>query len=258
MPAACLMPGPENSLALECMSTRTMEVAHALHMTFLERGPGPRWPACATALPSLNTAATVQVGNGGDMIYNERNKAHFGLWALLKAPLLIGADIHTIGQTYLDILLAREVIAINQDGLGVAGDLVYTHGAVQVFAAPLEGGDRAVGVLYRQTSGAAANVTVQWARLGYPDHVQVGVRDLFAEKTWDHAVSRELVVQVPPASLLLLRLTPRESSLCGDGIDALQAISDELDMLSDAYGEMLCVGMDALNAWRPWNHGFFG
>lgn len=224
----------------------------------MELCTGLRPSACARALPSPKAGVIVQVGNGGDMVYIERNKAHFGLWALLKAPLLIGADIRSIGQAYLDILLAQEVIAINQDGLGVAGDIIYAHGAVQVFAAPLEGGGRAVGVLYRQTSGAAANVTVQWARLGYPEHLQADVRDVFDANTWGSAVSRELVVQVPPASLLLLQLTPRESSLCGNGVDALEAMAEELDILSNAHGELLCVSVDALNAWRPWNHGLFG
>lgn len=176
----------------------------------------------------------------------------------MKAPLLIGADIRKIDQASLDILLAREVIAINQDGLGVPGDLIYMHGAVQVFAAPLEDGDRAVGVLYRRTSGAPANVTVPWARLGYPSYLPVGVRDVFGEKTWDGSVSEEVVVQVPPASLVLLRLTPRQGFLCEEGVDALEAIADELNLLSDAYGEMLCVSPENLNAWRPWQHGFSG
>lgn len=200
----------------------------------------------------------MQVGNGGDLIYIQRNKAHFGLWALLKAPLLIGADIRRIDKASLGILLSREVIAINQDGLGVAGDLIYMHGAVQVFAVPLEGGDRAVGVLYRHTIGAPANVTVPWARLGYPGYLPVAVRDVFAEETWDTAVSDELVVLVPPASLVLLRLTPHEGFLCEDGVDPLEDLAEDLDMLSYAYAEMLCISIDNLDAWRPWNHGFFG
>lgn len=71
----------------------------------------------------------LQVGNGGDLVYSGRNQAHFGLWALLKAPLLIGTDIRSISSASLKILLKREVIAMNQDDLGVPGDLVYMHGA---------------------------------------------------------------------------------------------------------------------------------
>eukprot|EP00892_Ulva_mutabilis_P006962 jgi/Ulvmu1/4638/UM002_0369.1 len=200
----------------------------------------------------------VQVGNGGNLNYLERSRAHFGLWALLKAPLFIGADLRRIGEGHLHVLLAQEVIAISQDGLGVAGDLVYTHGAVQVFAAPLEGGARAVGVLYRQTHGAAANVTVAWERFGYPEHLPVSVRDVYAETTWKGLLSRELTVEVAPASLQLLRLIPQPDMICGQGAHLLDVVLDAPDKVGDSDMEMSCVNEDALNAWRPWDHGFFG
>jgi len=47
--------------------------------------------------------------------------AHFSLWALVKAPLLIGTDLTTISAKNLAILSNQEVIAINQDPLGVQG-----------------------------------------------------------------------------------------------------------------------------------------
>ena len=59
-------------------------------------------------------------------------EAHFGLWAVVKAPLLISADLRHLDTMSLDVLTNEEVIAINQDALGVAGDLVYTHGMLQV------------------------------------------------------------------------------------------------------------------------------
>lgn len=127
-----------------------------------------------------------------------------------------------------------------------------------MFAAPLKGGDRGVGILYRRTSGSHANVTVPWSRLGYPEQLPVAVRDVFAEETWPEAVSEALVVSVPPASLVLLRLTPRPDFLCAEGVEALDMIADDLDMLSEAYGELLCITEEKLDAWRPWEHGFFG
>lgn len=191
------------------------------------------------------------------MIYIERSRAHFGLWALLKAPLLIGADLRRIGEAHLNVLLDKEVIMINQDGLGVAGDLIYTHGAVQVFAAPLEGGSRAVGVLHRQTSGMSANVTVELWRLGYPEHLPVSVRNVFAQQTWPRSMARTISVEVLPASLQLLRLSPHIGFLCGES-DSVRTLGDDLDTLSDTYGEVECVSKDKLEAWRPWDHGFFG
>ena len=72
------------------------------------------------------------MGNSLDLAFSGRARAHFGLWAITKAPLIIGADLRFIQASDLDVLKTREVVAVNQDSLGVAGDLIYTHGSVQV------------------------------------------------------------------------------------------------------------------------------
>lgn len=56
-------------------------------------------------------------------------RTHFALWALLKAPLIVGADLRHIHPDSLDILKAKEVINVNQDNLGVPGDLVCLCGS---------------------------------------------------------------------------------------------------------------------------------
>ena len=59
------------------------------------------------------------MGNGGLTPAMERS--HFALWALVKAPLLIGADLRNISATSLAVLKSPEVIAINQVGRGGGG-----------------------------------------------------------------------------------------------------------------------------------------
>lgn len=119
------------------------------------------------------------VGNGKLTLGEQR--AHFALWALLKSPLLIGTDLRSIHPDSLAILKAREVIAINQDPLGVAGDLVWVHGSLRIYAAPLAGGGRAV-VLLNTGDAGPTNITVTWQQLGLPAGTAAGVRDLFAER----------------------------------------------------------------------------
>eukprot|EP01126_Amoeba_proteus_P038716 TRINITY_DN4049_c0_g1_i8.p1 TRINITY_DN4049_c0_g1~~TRINITY_DN4049_c0_g1_i8.p1 ORF type:complete len:344 (+),score=42.12 TRINITY_DN4049_c0_g1_i8:633-1664(+) len=69
-----------------------------------------------------NDPDMLEVGNGG-MTINEY-RTHFSLWALAKAPLLIGADITNLSDDIKAILMNKEVIAINQDPLGVQGHKV--------------------------------------------------------------------------------------------------------------------------------------
>jgi alpha-galactosidase len=76
--------------------------------------------------------SVLQVGNSNDLMYGKRAESHFALWAIIKAPLLIGADLRSLDERSLAILRNKEVIAVNQDALGVAGDLIYTHGDLQV------------------------------------------------------------------------------------------------------------------------------
>ena len=72
-----------------------------------------------------NDPDMLEVGNGGMNI--EEYKAHFGLWAITKAPLLIGCDIINMSKETKDILTNPEVIAINQDPLGIQGHKIkYT------------------------------------------------------------------------------------------------------------------------------------
>ena len=66
-----------------------------------------------------NDPDMLEVGNGG-MTFEEY-KVHFGLWALSKAPLLVGCDVTTMTEETKSILLNPEIIAVNQDPLGIQG-----------------------------------------------------------------------------------------------------------------------------------------
>ena len=109
--------------------------------------------ASAAGPGGWNDPDMLEVGNGG-MTFEEY-KAHFSLWALVKAPLIIGCDLGSMSSETLQILGNQEVIAINQDKLGVQATcrkgcsfanfvLGYEY---QVFAGPLENGDWAVGII---------------------------------------------------------------------------------------------------------------
>lgn len=74
----------------------------------------------------------MQVGNSAEVAGRNRAESHFGLWAVLKAPLLIGADLRLIDLESLAVLRNQAVISVNQDALGVAGDLLWQQGSLQV------------------------------------------------------------------------------------------------------------------------------
>jgi hypothetical protein len=59
----------------------------------------------------------LEVGNGG--MTDAEYVTHFSLWAISKAPLLIGCDVSKMSAATLATLTNPEVTAINQDPLGV-------------------------------------------------------------------------------------------------------------------------------------------
>ncbi|KAH7853507.1 hypothetical protein Vadar_003357 [Vaccinium darrowii] len=127
-----------------------------------------------------NDPDMLEVGNGG-MTFQEY-RSHFSIWALMKAPLLIGCDVRNMTTETLEILTNEEVIAVNQDPLGVQGRKVYvsgTDGCLQVWAGPLTGHRMAV-VLWNRCS-KAATIAAAWGALGFESSTTVSVRDL-----WKH------------------------------------------------------------------------
>src|ERR1043165_10191593 len=55
-----------------------------------------------------NDPDMLEVGNGG--MTPTESRSHFSLWAMMNAPLLIGADLRSASQATFDILTNRDVI----------------------------------------------------------------------------------------------------------------------------------------------------
>ena len=107
--------------------------------------------------------------------------AHFSLWCLVKSPLLIGCDVTNITKETLGILTNAEVIALNQDALGVQGHKVWNNSmGHEVWAGPLANGDVAVVLLNRAES--TANITAQWSDIGVKAGMNATVRDLWLKQ----------------------------------------------------------------------------
>ena len=107
-------------------------------------------------------------------------RSHFSLWAMLAAPLIAGNDLRDMRPEIRDILINKEVIAVNQDPLGNQARRVKKDGDREVWSKQLHDGSRAVLLLNR--GAAENNVTVQWNEIGYPNTVSASVRDLWQHK----------------------------------------------------------------------------
>jgi alpha-galactosidase len=66
----------------------------------------------ATAPGGFNDADMLEVGNGG--MTDTEYRSHFGMWALMAAPLIAGNDVRSISAASVTILTHNEVLAIDQ------------------------------------------------------------------------------------------------------------------------------------------------
>jgi alpha-galactosidase len=94
-----------------------------------------------------NDPDMLEVGNGG-LSVNE-NMTHFSMWAMLAAPLIAGNDLRNMSAETKAILTNKEVIAVNQDSLGIQGFKYATRDSVEIWVKPLKGEDWAVCFLNR-------------------------------------------------------------------------------------------------------------
>ena len=85
---------------------------------------------------------------------------------MMASPLIAGNDIANMDAATRAILTNREVIAVDQDRLGVQGRRVWRDGGREVWVKPLAGGARAVLLLNR--GEAPAEIAVDWDHLGLP------------------------------------------------------------------------------------------
>jgi len=150
-----------------------------------------------------NDPDMLEVGNGGMSATEYR--AHFSLWCLLAAPLIAGNDVRNMPPEIKEILTNREVIAVNQDRMGMQGRRVRKDATTEVWAKQMADGSRVV-VLFNR-SEVKADVSFRWEEVGYPGHLPASVRDLWMKGDLGKFTG-EFSAAVPSHGVVMVRLTP--------------------------------------------------
>ncbi len=147
-----------------------------------------------------NDPDMLEVGNGG--MTTEEYRTHFSMWAIFSAPLLAGNDIAKMSADTKEILLNKEVIAIDQDALGQQGRRVKRNGDTEIWSKQLADGGRAVALVNR--GKATESITVAWNEIGYPSTLPATIRNLWTHK--DATAKGSFTAEVPSHGTILVRL----------------------------------------------------
>ncbi len=151
-----------------------------------------------------NDPDMLEVGNGG--MTEREYRAHFSLWCLMAAPLLAGNDLNHMSEATKAILTNKEVIAVDQDALGIQAKRVKKSDGLEIWVKQMSDGGRAIGLLNR--TGSEAPIEVRWTDLGYPDKMSANIRNLWEHKTVAENQKGGYKVDVPSHGAVVLRVMP--------------------------------------------------
>lgn len=159
-----------------------------------------------------NDPDMMEVGNSG-LSVNE-SRAHFSMWAMLAAPLIAGNDVRNMSKETQEILTNKEVIAIDQDALGIQGFPAITEDNLEIWVKPLSVDEWAFCFLNR--SDEAKNISFDWKDNFIKDDnfgkqfdakkTVYKIRDLWAKKDSGDTNS-VLKTRVPPHDVVMFRLS---------------------------------------------------
>ncbi len=110
---------------------------------------------------AFNDPDMLEVGNG-NLTFDE-NKSHFTLWSMMAAPLILGNDVRSFikedgtvdkDNKVLQILTNKDVIAIDQDKLGIQCKRIKTNLFQDILVKPLTDNEVAVCFFNKGKSNA--------------------------------------------------------------------------------------------------------
>lgn len=135
--------------------------------------------------------------------------------AMFSAPLLMSNDLRKLHKADRDLLLDPTLIAINQDALGIQGQLVACPGGchrLQLWSRKLENDRRALAFLNVSPEGVQEGFCIPWKALGWPVDAKAQVVDVFnASSPAVGAVGIFCVESMQPTSIAMYVAHPQAS-----------------------------------------------
>ncbi len=165
----------------------------------------PRWSSVAGIIQeNLYLSAYCHDGHFNDMdmlevgkgMSKEEDRTHFAMWCMMSSPLLIGCDLQKIDEHTLELLKNKELIAINQDPLGlqayVAEKIGYCYLMVKDIE-ELQGHKRVFAIYNPSDEERTADMNFETIDLGG----DIQLRDILDGKD-EGSVSGSMKITVPP------------------------------------------------------------
>jgi hypothetical protein len=168
-----------------------------------------------------NDPDMLEVGNGA--LNFEENKAHFSLWCMMAAPLILGNDVRTFlkadgtvdtENSAWQVVTNRDLIAIDQDPLGMQCRRIASTGLQDTLLKPLANGD--VAVCFFNKAAESRHFLLRLATVAAKDYVDLAFANAYeATDLWSkytETVTDELCATVPPHGVKVFRVRAAEAT----------------------------------------------
>ena len=150
----------------------------------------------------------------GDGMTNTEDKTHFTMWCMMASPLIAGNDFRKMSKETLAILTNKELIAVNQDKLGIQGFKYSAEDGLEVWVKPISDGNWVVTFLNR--SEVVKTINFDWKKYIIKD-VDFGfeadfsttvykLKDLWQNKEVKNT-KKAFVSEIAPHDVIVLKLT---------------------------------------------------
>ncbi len=153
-----------------------------------------------------NDADMLEIGNG--VLIPAEERLHLSMWAMFASPLMAGNDIRSVSKETVSILTNKEVIAIDQDPLGVAALRWMQYGDLEIWFRPLEGGNYAFCFINRGSQPVTLDQDLKTTVRKYAIDANFMVRDL-----WKHqeigTTAENVKGVLLPHDVLMVKLTKK-------------------------------------------------
>jgi len=139
------------------------------------------------------------------------SRSEIALWAVMSAPMILSSDVSSLSATAVAQLGNSDVIAVDQDSLGVQGTVISSNGTTDILVKPLANGDRAVALLNRGSSSETATTSASAIGFTGGSGCSYTVKDLWAGTST--STTGTISATVASHDTAIFRVTP--STGCG-------------------------------------------
>lgn len=101
----------------------------------------------------------LEVGNG---MSAAEDRTHFAMWCMLASPIVLGNDIRSMSKETLELVTNKELIAIDQDKLGIQAFRFINEKGYEVWVKPMDNGEWAVA--FCNVTENTINIDYDWTR----------------------------------------------------------------------------------------------